>query len=268
MPRDPNPLMQTHLALPIPPTSTNLPPTPPNSEESLETDKGITGKMTYARPRTQSAASISTEVAFGCQKGSVVFESLKDGIPANDIAIGYAVDGGRHRFPLIPATPYDYATSYSGRFQELHPGRFDIEDFQRHWNSSPIVLQAEDVRFGIERRLRGIRFHGTLTNRAAINQVVHRGTVFVINGKDNPDVKYLATYRRDLNTENSMVQINAFMKTQDRIRSDHADWPTITLVIPNSLCDVPIPARLVYLLRHKFRPVQGLVAANLIIPLW
>ncbi|KDR72119.1 hypothetical protein GALMADRAFT_213551 [Galerina marginata CBS 339.88] len=256
MQRNLDPLMQTHLVLPIPRRPTTLPPTPPISDESLNSNQDTTSKINSARPRTESAASTSTEAVFSCQKGSAVFELLTEGIPRNDIAIGYTIDGGRHRFPMIPATPYDYTTSYSGRFQELHPGHFENDEFRQHWDSKPIVLQSEDVHFSIERKMRGVRFYGTLT-KGAIDQIVRRGTVFIIKESGNPNVKYLTTFRRDLNTKSSIIQLNAYTKTQDRIRADHLDWPTITLTIPNSLCDVPIPAQFAHFLKDRFRSEQA-----------
>lgn len=145
--------------------------------------------------------------------------------------------GGRERFP--ERYPFEKIENFSGQFQAVHPTLFDSNDFARIWDNQPLCLDAEDISIKLEEDYCGALYRIRLTQQV-ITTPVKRGTVIVLGGHDQPEIRYVATVCRARTTHTSLIQVNAYMEDQHLFRAENPDWPAFLLVLPNHLSDVPI----------------------------
>lgn len=169
------------------------------------------------------------------------------GVPMTEHWIAELI-GGKERFP--DRNPFEQLGSFSGQFQAVHPMKFDTDNFARIWTSQPLCLDTEDVTIYLEEDYHGAPYR-ILPNPAVIISPVARGTVIVLAGHDQLEIRYIATTCRAATEKFSLVQVNAYMEDQQLFRAENPDWPTFLLILPSHLCEVPIhPDLLPY--HHKF----------------
>lgn len=148
-------------------------------------------------------------------------------------------EGFGPRFP--PYTEkFEHATTYAGRFAEIHPGFFPSAEFKRHWNSQPTVLMRGDSVNRLEPNFRGVRYRVS-PYFDLLTRPIARGHFFVIDGNNDPDIKYLATQLRAIGPENCLIQLNAYIETQQFYLANDETWPALLLLIPTSLCRLELP---------------------------
>lgn len=126
----------------------------------------------------------------------------------------------------------------------MHPGPIKATHFDRYWNAEPLILLPSDTTIVPETEYRGIIYR-IFPVEGAISQPIYRGTVIVIGGQDQPEIKYIATVRRSYGITSSLVQLNAYTKDRRLFRADHSHWPTILLQVPNAACSLELPPSLV-----------------------
>ncbi|KDR65687.1 hypothetical protein GALMADRAFT_148503 [Galerina marginata CBS 339.88] len=154
-------------------------------------------------------------------------------------SIGLTNTEGRKRFPHFKRPLFEHSSTFGGVYQEVHPQFFESLEFKKYWEADPIILRAQDVIIFPKPEFRGARWRLNLEARA-LSTTIHRGSNIAVSQQDEPSIKYIATVCRRTGSDTSLIQLNAFLETQQLIHADNDDWPVLLLCIPNKYCDVPL----------------------------
>ena len=163
----------------------------------------------------------------------------------------------------MPDHPFEIASTYSGRVQEIHPGIFGDLQFEKAWKSEPLILFRDEMTIVNEPSLRGIAYR-VLPLPGKIDKPVKRGDVIALGGQDEPDVKYIVTVRRTIGDSDSMMQVNAYTRDKKLVHWEHLDWPTFVIAIPNHLCHTRIHELLLPYYTAPLPPVRFMTARRII----
>ncbi|KDR75367.1 hypothetical protein GALMADRAFT_549650 [Galerina marginata CBS 339.88] len=208
------------------------PPPGQDDPSTTSTEDTVTSNFTFSNRETHPFMQT-------IRPSSVDVASTASETPSDIAQDNCSTNAGRSRFPNIPVSQFDYADDYGHRYRECHPGKFNPVIFKYHWDLKPFVFLPKDHTIVMEEEFRGVRFRvhpvpGTITG------IITRGTTLVIGGQNDTNIKYMATIRRAMGPESSLVQINAYNKNQQLYRADHPSWPVLLLSVPNRFCDVPL----------------------------
>lgn len=118
------------------------------------------------------------------------------------------------------------------------PLKPDLIPFLDKWLSLPIHISASDVIIEREPRFEGVKWRMRLREDAPMRPLT-QGTVIDFVIQNDPNTKYLATWKRWEWDGKASVEVVAYTSNKAVIEPHSTTWPSFLLIVPSRLCNVP-----------------------------